>query len=60
MINTFQHDAPRSLTLREERNAMMCPNFASSPNVAQTVRSLGNKMVPSAEIISRAQRGMVD
>ena len=40
------HDAPRSHTLREKRNAMMCPYVETSPNVAQTVRSLGNEFQP--------------
>ena len=40
------HDAPRSHTLREKRNAMMFPSFESSFNVAQTVRSLGNEFQP--------------
>ena len=40
------HDAPRSHTLREKRNAMICPYVETSPNVAQTVRSLGNEFQP--------------
>ena len=60
VISTRQHDAPRSHTLREEQSRMMCPNSIQSPNVAQTVRSLGNKLVPSDEMSDDAQRGMVD
>ena len=46
------HDAPRSHTLREKRNAMMCPYVETSPNVAQTVRSLG-KRVPACVAADR-------
>ena len=46
------HDAPRSHTLREKRNAMMCPYVETSPNVAQTVRFLG-KRVPACVAADR-------
>ena len=46
------HDAPRSHTLREKRNAMICPYVETSPNVAQTVRFLG-KRVPACVAADR-------
>ena len=54
--DTMQHVPPRC---ERKRNAMMCRNLQMPPNVRKRVRFMGNELVPSPEIIEKAQGGIV-